>query len=55
MNEKLMFDMIRKLCNANAVAIDRIARETNINQNLVAKMFIETFTIILNSMEQEGE
>ena len=51
MNEKLMFEMVRKLCMANGSAIDRIARETNIPQHLVAKMFVETFTMILNKMD----
>ena len=52
MNEKMMFKMVRDLCKANAVAVDRIAKETNIPQNLVAKMFIKTFESILSKMER---
>ena len=51
MNEELMFDEIRKLCLANGAAIDRIANDCNINQDLVAKMFMETMKLILNKME----
>ena len=51
MNEKKMFEMIRELCRANAVAIDRISKECNIPPNLVAKMFLETFTRLVNRAE----
>lgn len=51
MDEKLMFQEVRKLCMANGVAIDKIAHDCNINQFLVAKMFMETMQLILNKME----
>ena len=41
MDEKKMFDEVRQLCLANGLAIDRIAHDCNINQNLVAKFFME--------------
>lgn len=50
MDEKLMFDEIRQLCITNGKAIDKIAKDTNIPHDLVAKMFIETMQTILNKM-----
>ena len=50
MDEKLMFDEIRQLCITNGKAIDKIAKDTNISHDLVAKMFIETMQTILNKM-----
>ena len=47
MNEKLMFHEVKELCKANGVAIDKIARDCNINQRLVAKCFMETMQYIL--------
>ena len=52
MNEELMFNKIRQLCIANGAAIDKIAKDCNINQDLVAKMFIETMQTILDGMNK---
>ena len=50
--EERLFHEVRELCKANGEAIDRIAKDCNINQNLVAKLFIETMQTILNVMEK---
>lgn len=47
MEEEKLFNMVRKLCIANGKAIDRISHECNVNQNLVAKLFMETMNMIL--------
>ena len=51
MNEQLMFDKVRQLCFANGIAIDKIAKECGINQNLVGKMFITVMQDLLNKTE----
>ena len=53
MNEKLMFDRVRKLCMANGLAINQIAEECNINQNLVAKFFMVVMQDILDKVEKK--
>ena len=50
--EKLMFDQVRKLCIVNGAAIDKIAKECNISQDLVAKFFLEVMKNILDNMER---
>ena len=52
MNEEYYFEQIRNLCGACGIAIDRIAKRFNINQNLVAKLFMETMQKILNEVEK---
>lgn len=52
MNEKLLFFEIKELCKANAEAIDHIAKDCNINQILVAKLFISLMTKVLNEIEE---
>ena len=52
-DEKLMFKMVRELCMYCGVAIDMISKKCNVDQTLVAKMFIETFTTIIGKMEEE--
>ena len=49
MNEEY-FELIRNLCKACGLAVDKIARQYNINQNLVAKLFMETMQTILNEV-----
>ena len=53
MNEELMFKEVKELCMACGVAIDKIAKDTNINQTLVAKMFMEVMNKILKRTEEE--
>ncbi len=51
MNEEY-FAQIRNLCKACGVAIDKIAKQFNINQTLVAKLFMETMKTILSEVEK---
>lgn len=53
MEEKIIFQMIQELCMRCGAAIDMISKKCNINQTLIAKMFIDTFTTIINKMEEE--
>ena len=53
MNEELLFDKVRELCLANGAAIDHIAKECNINQNLVAKFFMQVMQGILDDTEKK--
>ena len=46
------FKQIKNLCLACGVCIDKIAKQFNINQDLVAKLFIETMNTILNNMNE---
>lgn len=46
------FEQIRNLCKACGLAIDKIARQFNISQNLVAKLFMETMQTILSEVEK---
>ena len=50
MNEEY-FEQIIKLCKACGLSIDKIARQFNIKQNLVAKLFMETMKTILSEVE----
>ena len=47
---KNFFEQIRKLCKACGLSVDRIAKQFNINQNLVAELFIQTFQKIIKEM-----
>ena len=47
MNEEY-FEQIRNLCKACGLAIDKIAKQFNMNQNSVAKLFMETMQTILS-------
>lgn len=53
MDETKMFDEVRQLCLANGLAIDRIAHDCNINQNLVAKFFMEVMQKILDDVDNK--
>ena len=53
MNEEY-FEQIRKLCKACGLSIYKIARQFNINQNLVAKLFMATMQTILDKMENDS-
>lgn len=53
MNEEY-FEQIRNLCKACGLSIDKIARQFNINQILVAKLFIVTMQKILDEAEKNG-
>lgn len=46
------FEQIRNLCKACGLAIDKIARQFNVNQNLVAKLFVETMQAVLSEVEK---
>ena len=46
------FEQVRNLCKACGLSIDKIARQFNINQNLVAKLFMETMQIILSEVNK---
>ena len=50
MEEELMIDEIRQLCITNGKAIDKIAKDTNISHDLIAKIFIQTMQTILDKM-----
>ena len=54
MNEEY-FEQIRNLCKACGMSIDRIARQFNINQNLVAKLFMETMQSVLENVENDKD
>lgn len=54
MNEEY-FEQIKNLCKACGLAIDKIARQFNINQNLVAKLFMETMHAILIGVEKQNK
>ena len=51
MNEEY-FEQIINLCKACGLSIDKIAKQFNINQNLVAKLFMETMQTILDKVEK---
>lgn len=51
MNEEY-FEQIRNLCRACGLAIDKIAKQFNIKQNLVAKLFMEIMQKILSEVEK---
>lgn len=44
------FEQIKNLCKACGLAIDKIAKQFNIKQNLVAKLFMETMQTILKEI-----
>ena len=50
MNEEY-FEQIINLCKACGLSIEKIARQFNINQNLVAKLFMETMQTVLDKVE----
>ena len=50
MNEEY-YEQIRNLCKACGLSIEKIARQFNINQNLVAKLFMETMQTVLDKVE----
>ena len=50
--DKEYFEQVRNLCKACGLSIDKIARQFNINQNLVAKLFMETMQTILSEVEK---
>lgn len=50
--DKEYFEQIRNLCKACGLSIDKIARQFNINQKLVAKLFMETMQKILSEVEK---
>ena len=52
-DEKLMFKMVQELCMHCGAAIDMISKRCNVDQTLVAKMFIDTFATIIGKMEEE--
>lgn len=48
-------DMIRELCGACALGIDRIAQEKNLPRHLLAKLFVHTFETIADKVEEEKD
>ena len=48
-----VFEKIRQLCKANILAIDKIAKENNINQDLIARLFVATMGRVFNKGEGE--
>ena len=46
------FEQVKNLCKACGLSIDKIARQFNIKQNLVAKLFMETMQIILSEVNK---
>ena len=53
MNEKLMFDEVRELCKCVGLSIDKISKDCSINQNLVAKMFLDVMSKILEEVKED--
>lgn len=51
MNEEY-FEQIRNLCRACGLSINKIARQFNINQILVAKLFMAVMQKILDEVEK---
>lgn len=49
MNEEY-FNQVKYLCEVCGLAIDKIAKQFNINQNLVAKLFMETMKTVLDEV-----
>lgn len=54
MNEEY-FEQIRNLCKACGLSVDKIARQFNINQILVAKLFMTTMQTILDKVEKNDK
>lgn len=54
MNEELMFEELRKLTWNCGIEIDRIAKETNINQWYITDLFMNVMAQIFDKM-REGE
>lgn len=54
MNKEL-FEQIKNLCKACGLGIDKIARQFNINQNLVAKLFMATMQIVLEEVNNDSK
>ncbi len=54
MNEELMFEELRKLTWNCGIEIDRIAKETNINQWAITDLFMNIMQSIFDKM-REGE
>ena len=46
------FEQIKKLCKACGFAIDKIAKQFNIKQNLVADLFLQTFQRSIKEIEK---
>lgn len=46
-------EMIRELCQANVVALQRIAIESNLPLDKLARLFIEVFTSICDKVDAE--
>lgn len=47
------FEQIKNLCKACGLAIDKIAKQFNIKQNLVADLFLQTFQKIIKEMKND--
>ena len=45
--------MIRELCQANVVALQRIAIESNLPIDKLARLFVEVFTTICDKVDAE--
>ena len=54
MNEELMFEELKKLTFNCGVEIDRIAKETSINQWYITDLFMNVMQSIFDKM-REGE
>lgn len=50
--DKEYFEQIRNLCKACGLSIDKISRQFNIKQNLVAKLFMKTMQTILSEVKK---
>lgn len=49
--KKEYFKQIKNLCKACGLSVDKIARQFNINQYLVAELFIQTFQMIIKEIK----
>ena len=47
-------EMIRELCQANGVALKRIADESGLPISKLARLFIEIFTDVCDKADAEG-
>lgn len=54
-NEQLMFAEVRELCKASGASIDKIAKDCNIRQDLISKLYMELMQQILDKTNRSTE
>lgn len=48
-----VFEGVKQLCQANALAIDKIAKENGIPQHLIARLFVATMERVLDRKKED--